>query len=183
MKPIEDDSIFFDADCLSAFLWSDRGSLVTALYPGRVVIPQLVVDEMRRTRSPEFVRRLDGIIDSDDVQVVDIDVGSRAFISYQGLRHARKAIGRGEASALALAEENNGIVGSNNLSDIMEHIRAKKLRHETTAGILVRAYEEGLISSLEEGDAIWAKMIAEGDCWLGDESFSHYYTHMPRNPL
>lgn len=32
--------IFFDTDCLSAFLWVDNQSLLAQLYPGRVVLYQ-----------------------------------------------------------------------------------------------------------------------------------------------
>jgi len=50
MKPEEAkcliDSLFFDNDCISAFLWVRNESLLVKLYPGRIVIPKPVYDEL-----------------------------------------------------------------------------------------------------------------------------------------
>ena len=40
------DSLFFDNDCISAFLWVRNESLLVKLYPGRIVIPKPVYDEL-----------------------------------------------------------------------------------------------------------------------------------------
>lgn len=37
---------FFDTDCLSAFLWADNESILAKLYPGRIVIPRQVYNEL-----------------------------------------------------------------------------------------------------------------------------------------
>ena len=38
--------LFFDTDCLSAFLWVDNESILAKLYPGRIVIPRQVYNEL-----------------------------------------------------------------------------------------------------------------------------------------
>ena len=38
--------IFFDTDCLSAFLWVNNESLLPILYPGKIVIPEQVYVEL-----------------------------------------------------------------------------------------------------------------------------------------
>lgn len=37
--------LFFDTDCLSAFLWVNDHSLLALLYPGRIVIPAEAYDD------------------------------------------------------------------------------------------------------------------------------------------
>ena len=38
--------LFFDTDCISAFLWVDNESILAKLFPGRIVIPKEVYDEL-----------------------------------------------------------------------------------------------------------------------------------------
>jgi len=45
-KAFQTKSIFFDTDCLSAFLWVKEESLVVQFYPGRVVLPLEVYREL-----------------------------------------------------------------------------------------------------------------------------------------
>jgi len=44
------DSLFFDTDCLSAFLWVGNEDLLVKLYPGKVMIPQQVYNELSSPR-------------------------------------------------------------------------------------------------------------------------------------
>ena len=39
---------FFDTDCLSAFLWIRGESIPGKLYPGEIVLPAQVYDELKR---------------------------------------------------------------------------------------------------------------------------------------
>lgn len=48
-------------------------------------------------------------------------------------------IGKGEAASISLAKEHNGIVASNNLSDIAYYIEKFKLKHITTGDILLES--------------------------------------------
>ena len=38
--------LFFDTDFISAFLWVDDESILAKLFPGRIVIPKEVYDEL-----------------------------------------------------------------------------------------------------------------------------------------
>lgn len=38
--------LFFDTDCISAFLWVDNESILSKLFPGRIIIPKEVYDEL-----------------------------------------------------------------------------------------------------------------------------------------
>lgn len=70
----------------------------------------------------------------------------------------RVAVTRGEAAAIVLARQNNGILASNNLSDVVPYVKKYGLQHITTADILVEALHGGLITE-KQGNAIWANML------------------------
>lgn len=176
--------LFFDTDCLSAFLWTDRGSIVTRLYPGRVIVPQSVLDELSRVSAPSFKERVASLTASADVEIRDIGLSSPAFSLYREMtgrpKPGFKAVGRGEAAAMALAVAHQGIVASNNFRDTAAYIRAYGLKYKTTGSILVEAYENALVSEAE-ANAIWADMLAEGR-WIGARSFTEFYAR-PIDPL
>jgi len=66
----------------------------------------------------------------------------------------------------------DGVVASNNLSDIGIYIKRVGLKHTTTVDILIEALEKGFIKE-DEGNALWASMLAKRRK-LGAASFSEY---------
>ena len=49
------ETVYFDTDCLSAFLWVNNQSLLAQLYPGRIVLPKEVYIELS---NPGVERRI-----------------------------------------------------------------------------------------------------------------------------
>ena len=168
--------LFFDTDCLSAFLWVRNESLLSELYPGRVIIPEPVYIELSRPNIKHLKTRVDSLISSKLAEVRKIDIGSDEFLTYYRLTEEpaenHKIIGHGEAAAISLAVHYGGIVASNNLRDIQTYIMEFGLDHTTTADILVDAYKRKFITKLE-GDTIWAEMMRKRRR-LGADSFSSY---------
>lgn len=41
------DELFFDTDCLSAFLWINDTNILHELYGGRIVLPEPVYQELK----------------------------------------------------------------------------------------------------------------------------------------
>jgi len=169
-------SLFFDCDCISAFLWINEQNLLTMLYPGMVVIPKQTYDELSYPTTPHLKQHIDYLLNSKQVRLATIDVGSDAYSLYHKFTTSpdkgHKIIGPGEAAAIALAKVNNGIVASNNLKDICSYISEFKLKHTTTGDILIEALEKGYITE-EDGNTIWASMLAKRRK-LGAASFSEY---------
>ena len=69
-----------------------------------------------------------------------------------------KIIGAGEAAALAMAKECGGIIASNNLKDISGYICKYRLKHVTTADIMIEALRSGYINE-SQGNKIWNNML------------------------
>lgn len=177
--------IFFDTDCISSFLWTDKGSIIKQLYKGLIVIPEMVIQELQRTPNSHFPERITELLSSGDGEIWDIDSASEAFDLYFEMTvspaNGKKIVGKGEASAMALAYCHEGTVASNNFKDISSYVHDLNLKHISTGDILVEAFEQGIISE-KEGNEIWADMIA-ADRWIGADSFTDYYNKNPYKPL
>jgi len=169
-------SLFFDSDCISAFLWVNEQNLLTMLYPGKIVIPKPAYDELSYPTTPHLKQRIDHLINNKLARLAFINVGSETYALYHKLTtspdQGYKIIGPGEAASIALAKTYNGIVASNNLNDISFYISKFNLKHITTGGILIEALKKGLITE-EDGNTIWASMLGKRRR-LGAESFSEY---------
>jgi len=170
------DPLFFDTDCISAFLWVRDESLLAQLYPGRIVIPRAVYTELSNPQIAHLKARVDAMLASGQAAIAEIDVGTDEYDVFYKLTQApddsHGVIGDGEAAAIALAKRQGGVVASNNLGDITLYIEEYGLKHTTTGDILIDACQRGLITEVE-GNAIWARMIAKRRK-LGAASFSDY---------
>lgn len=170
------DSLFFDSDCISAFLWVNGQNILSQLYAGKIIIPKQAYKELSYPTTPHLKQRVDTLIASGNAQIYDMDITSEEYKLYIQMttnpEDGYKIIGDGEAASIALAKTKNGILASNNLRDISHYISKYKLDHVTTGDILVEAMKLGLIDEAQ-GNAIWASMVAKRRK-LGAATFSDY---------
>lgn len=157
------DDLFFDTDCLSAFLWVNNTNILHELYGGKIVLPEPVYQELANPSIPHIKQRADNMIRTKDISVKTIELDTEEYKLYMQLvrgEKGQKRIGRGEAGGIALAKTYHGILASNNYKDIAPYIEKYNLRHIDTGQILTEALERGLITE-EEGNNIWNKMLAK----------------------
>lgn len=177
------DPLFFDSDCISAFLWVKEQNLLVKLYPGRIVIPKPAYDELSYPTTPQLKQRMDSLISSNKAVLETIRIDSDTYELYQKLTTAPEKghmiIGSGEAASIAMAKTMGGIVASNNLKDIRSYVDEFKLDHITTGDILIEALKKGFITEIE-GNNIWAAMVAKRRK-LGASSFSEYIRSQNHN--
>ena len=154
--------LFFDTDCISAFLWVNNESILSKLFPGRIVIPKEVYDELSHpgvNRVKGLKAQVDLMLQAGNATIESIMVGTDTYELYRKLTShpdpGHKIIGRGEAASISLAKEKQGILASNNLRDIMK-----------------MAFDAGYINEAQ-GNTIWANMLARKRK-LGYRSFSDY---------
>lgn len=173
------EEIFFDSDCLSAFLWVGNQSILAALYPGKIFIPESVYMELSNPCVKHLKCRIDMLLNSGYASIQSIEVGSPAYSIFQELTSSadQKQIGNGEAACIALAKTKNGIIASNNLMDVDSYVRRYSLKHITTGDILCEALARGIITE-EQGNDIWWKMLSKRRK-LGAESFTEYLADHP----
>ena len=169
------DNLFFDTDCLSAFLWVNETNILHELYGGKIVLPEPVYQELSNPCIPHIKQRADILISSKDVSVKAIEAGTEEYHLYSLLvrgEKGKKSIGRGEAGGIALAKIYNGVLASNNYRDIAPYIEEYGLQHIDTGQILVEALDKGLITE-EDGNKIWSEMLAKKRT-LPANTFSEY---------
>lgn len=176
------DELFFDTDCLSAFLWINDTNILHELYGGKIVLPEPVYQELSNPSISHIKQRADIMISNKDVSVKTIDTDTEEYKLYAELvrgKKGQKSIGRGEAGGIALAKTYNGILASNNYKDIAQYIEMYNLKHIDTGQILVEALKRGLITEVE-GNSIWGKMLAKKRR-LPDNTFSEYLVNRQKD--
>ena len=175
------EQLFFDTDCLSAFLWVNDQSLLAQLYPGRIVIPSQVYSELSRPSIPHLKARIDSMLANNEATVEGFDVGSDMYELYTKMTSdpdsGHRIIDSGEAAGIAMAKEKGGILASNNLRDIKQYTEEFGLKHITTGDILKEAYDKGLISEVQ-ANQIWQDMLSKRRR-LGYQSFTEYLSNNP----
>lgn len=164
---------FFDTDCISAFLWVNNQNILSKLYPGRIIIPQQVYDELQYV--PELQYKVANMLANDEVKLMDIEYGSPEYNDFEEMTqhpNAFKIIGNGEASAIALVKIYGGVLASNNTKDINHYIEKFHLISVSTGDILKEAFDRNYITE-EEGNEIWQNMINHNR-WLPTNTFSAF---------
>ena len=166
--------IFFDTDCLSSFLLVNRRFLLTNLYKGRIIVPVATYNEIF-SKPPFFVliNEFKKFVDEAEVEIRDIDNDTEESRLYFELtQNTSFAIGKGEAAAIVLAKQLNGILASNNYSDVIRFVREFNLEHISTDLILMEALHRGLIDE-RIGNSIWKEMLGR-NIKLPPGSFSDF---------
>lgn len=151
--------LFLDTDCLSTFLVVGQENLVLRLYAGRIGIPQQVYEELKKVH---FMKsKVDALRQAGKVVLYQISAstveGDLYFKLINKPDQGYKVIGNGEAAAITLTKQYNGILGSNNMRDILPYIRLYHLQHRTSADIMAEALDQHLISE-GQGNVIWRDM-------------------------
>lgn len=89
--------LFFDTDCISAFLWVKEQSILVKMFPGRIGIPRQTYEELSIPEIPHLKSRVDQLIEGGQAQIVDINFDTEASrfdtpVSYAELGYLIKMV-------------------------------------------------------------------------------------------
>ena len=84
--------LFFDTDCISAFLWVKEQSILVKMFPGRIGIPRQTYEELSIPEIPHLKSRVDQLIEGGQAQIVDINFDTEAYELYYRPTEAPTAI-------------------------------------------------------------------------------------------
>ena len=104
------EEIFYDTDCLSCFVSIDDVTILKKLFE-KVVVPYEVYEEFSRVVM--LKKRVDDLHYDGFLEIRDFDVESESYDLFLNLckgKFTGRKIGDGEAAAITLAVENNGIL-------------------------------------------------------------------------
>lgn len=169
--------IFFDSDCLSAFLAVGAIGIPVILYEKKIIIPKQVYDELVASHEEGYKEQIDSYISRKMMIVVDIQSNDQkaAELYFKLNMHPDEGfmpIGRGEAAAIALSVTRHGILASNNLKDVRPYVDRYGIDHITTGMIIHEAVKNEVITK-EEAETYWAEMVKHHR-WLGADTYKEY---------
>lgn len=172
--------VFYDTDCLECFLFVDAGHILEELF-SKIIIPEQVYSEIMAENTPAIVKKNFKNLKNRFVEIKEISFLSQEYTTYNLIKKGLwsktgKICGSGESAAITLAHLNNGLVASNNLSDVEEYIESLDIELITSSMILSKAVERDIISK-ESADDLWKGMINKG-IKLPKESFSDYFDEL-----
>lgn len=161
--------VILDADFTSSFAWVNRLDILEVLYSKRMIILEEVAEELGRV--PHLAARVELSIKNGHIKCETMFADSPEALQLANFLDTGK-YGAGEASCMAYLTQHEGILGSNNLSDVKAFCIQNNKRLLTTADVMYQAYKAGNIS-LDEADKIWVSMLSKKRK-LPASSFSEY---------
>ena len=180
----ENEIVISDTDFLSSFLWRDQFGIVTKVFAKLgmdIVVPQAVIEELgygirtrERLQTPliRLNEKKEKVRGAGNVYIRDIDPFSDMGIKYKELK---KSMGQGESAAISMllyAEEKTACLASNNLNDISQYVEEYGITLWTTADVLVKAEELGIIKH-EFAIKLWDKMWKD-KLYLPEATYEEY---------
>lgn len=167
--------IFYDSDCISCFLLINKSNFFKKLF-NEIIITEQVYKELTEIHTPEIIRKeLKKLIQEKYIKIHEISIYSKTHQNYKLIKkgHYGIKIDDGEASVIACSIEHDGIIASNNLSDVLYYVKKFNLGLITTAIMFTLLYEKKIIT-IHDADKLWKKLI-KYNRRLPAASFSEYY--------
>ena len=167
--------LILDADFISSFAWVNRLDILESLYSKRMIILDEVLVELDRV--PHLASKVNLSIRNGHIKHEEMFADSPEALQLGKLLETGR-YGSGEAACMAYLTQHDGILGSNNLSDVKAFCIQYNRQLLTTADVLYQAYETSLVG-LEEADKIWNVMITKKRK-LPTSSFSDYIASLKK---
>ncbi|KHO61875.1 putative nucleic acid-binding protein, contains PIN domain [Thermoanaerobacter sp. YS13] len=156
--------VVFDTDCISSFSWVNRMDILFSVFDGELIIPTQVYEELSRMKSfknSDFVFfNIEREIQKNKISIATFNIDSGEASLYLAFIEGKitgKVMGKGEASAISIAQVIEGTVASNNFSDIAAYCSRAGIFYTCTDEILYMSYVKGYISA-EEAENVRTKM-------------------------
>ena len=141
----------YDIDCLLYFLKIERTDLLEELF-NHIVISNKVFNSLNNPSIPDFIKdNLNNLVDKEFVKVEEISFNTETFDIYYEIKndHKNQVLGDGEASSIAIAIKNNGVIAFNNPDAIRNYLEKYNLRCITLEDIFNDLFKTGIISQKE----------------------------------
>lgn len=141
----------YDIDCLLYFLKIERTDLLEELF-NHIVISNKVFNSLNNPSIPDSIKdNLNNLVDKKFVKVEEISFNTETFDIYYEIKndHKNQVLGDGEASSIAIAIKNNGVIAFNNPDAIRNYLDKYGLRCITLEDIFNDLFKKGIISQNE----------------------------------
>ncbi|MBQ2962832.1 hypothetical protein [Methanobrevibacter sp.] len=146
----------YDIDCLLYFLKIERADLLEKVFY-HIVISNKAFNSLNNPSIPDFIKdSLNDLVDKGFVKVEEISLNTKTFDIYYDIKndHKNQVLGDGEASSIAIAIKNNGIIAYNNPDAIRDYLEKYDLRCITLEDLFNHLLKKGIISQKELEDLL-----------------------------
>lgn len=137
--------ILLDADIIIHFYKAERLSVLQELYKGRLLILDLVLEELLRNKT--IAPYVENFLTYKVIK--EYKFPSQAADILQEYVKLSKTRGKGESACMAVCRYQNNILASSNLKDIKPYCEQYGIAYLTTMDILAIAFKKGLMSLSE----------------------------------
>lgn len=144
--------ILLDADVIIHFFKADRLSVLQALYEGRLLILDFVLEELLRNRT--IAPYVENFLRFKVIEEYKFPTQEAEILKEYVLLSKTK--GKGESACMAVCRFTQNILASSNLKDIKPYCEQYGIAYLTTMDILAIAKTKGLMSLKECDDSIKA---------------------------
>ena len=117
----------YDIDCLLYFLKIGRTDLLEARF-NKIIISNKVFNSLNNPSISDSIKdNLNSLVEKGFVKVEEISFNTETFDIYYEIKndHKNQVLGDGEASSIAIAIKNNGIIAYNNPNAIKDYLEKK----------------------------------------------------------
>ncbi|MCF8219724.1 MAG: hypothetical protein K9J21_12195 [Bacteroidales bacterium] len=136
--------ILLDADVLNHFAHADKISLLNQLFPDRLRMLDMVLDELRSNQ--HISAKLDMIFTLSGIKEIAFPT-NELLPEYINLK--KEIMGKGESACLVYCKNYQHIIASSNTSDTLDYCRQHDIAYLTTLDIFCIASHRKILTTSE----------------------------------
>lgn len=173
--------ILLDSDVVIHLFKADKISLLNELYPGRVRMLDIVLEELLKNRTMRDV--VENLFRYKQVEEIKFPTTSNQTLLHEfiGLKSTIK--GTGERACLVYCKHYHNIIASSNTTDIVPYCNAYDIAFLTTLDVFSVAMERNLLSETEINTLI-KKITRNNESYLCCKTIAeHRNLHFDRQKL
>lgn len=171
--------ILIDADVLIHLFKADKLSLLNELYPKRLRMLDIVLNELRDNLTIRSY--LDGIFHFSGIVEIPLPTSSNPELLFEYLSLKKTIRGDGERATLVYCKHNHHIIASSNTKDIVPYCSENNMAFLTTLDIFAIAEMRQLITKVEINKCI-SKITANNESYLMCNTIEEYLAkHFDKN--
>lgn len=144
MKSIDPNKkIILDADVVIHFLRGNQIGILHRIFPNKLYMPDVVFEETFYGKDKIAINNL---FNFGFVKPLDIKSDKDILLEYNRLK---AKFGKGESACMAYCRFSKDVIGSSNLTDILNYCKNNGIECLTTLDFLAKAYQETLLTEAE----------------------------------
>ncbi len=173
--------ILLDSDVVIHLFKADKISLLNELFPGRVRMLDVVLEELLKNRSVRNV--VENLFTYKQIEEITFPTTSNQQLFQEFIELKSTITGTGERACLVYCKHYQNIIASSNTTDIIPYCNAHGIAFLTTLDILSIAMERHLISETEINTHI-KKITKNNESYLCCDTIAeHRKVHFDRHKL